>query len=323
MATPSREFVLQDITAKHIMETVEAGWTIRKDGVDVSKVVDYVHISLAYARRALTDAVQLGMMSKDDKRYRTVDAAELVSKASKDQWPALFGKFLVAYAPFVLFVAQVARGDSPEVAGRKVSAVYGLGTDAGTTRKVLTEWGIYAGVLEEGADGLMTIKVNVQTLDAKTVEQLGEAVKSELNTRVYVANRLGDEASMAIVKSVDFLVAAILKHQSDPRSSIEDSGRAFEDFLRSMCESKGIGTNSLNGIGMLADALNSGNYITDKHHAICLGINAIRIAAAHGRDKKIKGTWNISAETAMETALLCLSMIKSLFQYANAAGLLL
>ncbi|MFW9803811.1 MAG: hypothetical protein ACFFFC_14210 [Candidatus Thorarchaeota archaeon] len=310
------EYKLQEITAANIMETAEAGWTMRNDGIDKKKVVQYVGISPAYAQRALTCAVQLGIMKKEGQVYRTVDEASKVSRASKDQWPTLFGSFLVRYPPFVLFVAQVGRGDSVDAAARKIAAVYDFSLDATKTRRVLVGWGTYSNLFDEKDDGSLVIRANVDTLDAETVRELLKATTSELNARVYITNRIGDDAFVYLGNSVKFFVSAILKHLDDPRNSVEDAGKGFEDYLRLLCTDHGIDTSKINGIGGLTQVLFNKNHILDKHRDISYGINAIRIASAHGIDKKKHELWSINAECAIETTLLGLTMIRSIYQYS-------
>ena len=123
----SEEYWLQQVRAEYIMEAVEAGWYMReKGGVTRKDLMEYADISTSYANRALKLAVQFRMMTENDGRYLTVDRLSMIERASRDDWPALFGRFLPNFKPFITFIAILSKGGTPIEASRKIKVIYSL-----------------------------------------------------------------------------------------------------------------------------------------------------------------------------------------------------
>ncbi|MBN2229042.1 MAG: hypothetical protein JW779_05565 [Candidatus Thorarchaeota archaeon] len=317
----SQEYKLQDVTADKIMQAVEASWNKREEGVDTKFLAKYLEKTERYARSALSCALQLNLLVKRDDRYFISESAIEVSRATKNQYRIVFGRSLVKYPPFVLFVSQIGRGDSLEEAGRKTATVFEIGLNADRTRRVLSGWGIYSDLLEQNQEGKLLVKVKTNSLSVEIIEELLEAMKSELNIRTYIAQRVGDYSFRLLDKSIDHIVSAVMNHRANPRHSIDDSGRAFENYLRIICKSIGIDDSNSNGIIELSQKIYSEKKMDNKHRELCEGIGSVRNAATHSMDKKTSEIWTINPEGAIEIALLTLTMIRSIHLYAFDNGL--
>jgi hypothetical protein len=114
---------------------------------------------------------------------------------------------------------------------------------------------------------------------------------------------------------VEFFVKSLREHQEDPRGSIEDMGKAFEDFVRRLGTEKGIDMSKCNGIGQCAQVLKANNLIVQKHLEICQHVNAFRLAAAHSKEKDTLESWYINPDAAIEAILTALTAIRSIFTY--------
>lgn len=320
MSSGDREYRLQEATAKMVMQAVEACWNMRHRSADSSSVAKYMGVSRRYALSALVCAEQLRMVESQNRSYTLLKTASDVSRASREEYPIIFGKHLVAYPPFVLFVAQVEKGDSLLEAARKVGIVYRFGLDADATRRLFVGWGVYSNLLEQKDDDTISVSVVTEFLDADTVRELVEAMRSEFNARIYIIRRVGEDLFIFMGQSIEYVVSAIINHIRNPRNSIEDSGKSLEDFLRRICKRLGTDASQCNGIHQIAQKIYTDRNITNKHREICEGINAIRIAAAHSIDKSASDIWKINPEIAMEVVLMTLSLMKSIYHYVVLGG---
>lgn len=85
--------------------------------------------------------------------------------------------------------------------------------------------------------------------------------------------------------------------------------------LRRLGTDRGINMSSCMGIGELADALKGASLIDQKHLEISKSINSVRLAAAHSKDRKTITPWKINPDAAIETILLSLTGIRSIYSF--------
>jgi hypothetical protein len=326
MTSVVSNFKLQEIGPEHIMEAVHAGWLTRNTGgIDATLLTKFSKISIAYARRALFCAVQLGMMESLNKKFITIPEARTIGNVSRKNWPTVFCSYLAKYNPFVLFLTLIGQDFSVEDAARKVFVVFTLGSSEEKTKQIFVKWGIYAGLLERGNNRQVIVSANVTSLETADLKQLRNAMTNEVNARVYISKVLGSDAfSFVPPKDVNFFASAIKNYRSSPRNSIIDVGTALENILRKFCASKTINASAINGIGSLADALRKKGFMLSKHQDLCKGLNALRICAVHGADKQTGIDWDLTAYTALATIMLSLSFVHSVytFIYDNAEQVL-
>lgn len=313
----SMDIRIAEVNARNIMEAVEAGWHMRTNGgVSIKELTTYADTSQSTATRALTCAVQLGMMEQKDSKYITLDKVSIIGKASQDDWSAIFGRHLPNYKPFIMFVALISRGANAEEAARKVAVIYDLTLSPNAVRTTLTNWGIYAGALEKQKDQSLVIKIDTDQLEAEAIRNLLEAMKNDIKARIYLNNKLGEEVYAYLPsEDLDFLVKSIRNYELDARESVDKGMKALESFLRLLCNDKGINSTKCNGIGQLALELRSNSVITSKHVNIGQGLGAIRNAAEHSIDKETNQRWIINPDSAIESILVSLTYIRSVYNY--------
>jgi hypothetical protein len=134
--------------------------------------------------------------------------------------------------------------------------------------------------------------------------------------RIYIENKLTDVVfSYLQHDEVEFIVKALTEYRSDPRSAIEDMGKAFEDFLRRVGTDRKVDLSRSNGIGECAQMLRKASLITQKHLLMCQHVNAFRLAAAHSKEKLTLQSWKISQDASVELILTTLTLMSSIFLY--------
>jgi hypothetical protein len=309
------EYHLPDVSASIIMETVEGICHAKDNGLTIPKIAEYIGKTETYAQRAVGACLQLGMIKENNGCFVCTPDAMDITRANKEQRPMIFRKFLQRYNPFILFVMLMSKDNSPEVAARKVRTIYSISGGSEITLRALLGWGIYSDLLTK-SKGNVILKIEPETLSAEYVRELLEALESDIKARVYIARKLGDEVFGYLRQDeVDYITKALRKHEEDPRNSVDDAGRAFEDFLRRLAIDNKVDVCDCTGIGQIADRLLSEKKILDKQHKMCMHINSVRIAAAHGKEPKTLEPWKINADAVLEIILTILTTIRSIHSY--------
>ena len=237
-----------------------------------------------------------------------LDAASLVLRRS-----------LQGFRPFELVVEGLALGESAQTAMRKAGQLLDLEPTHMDRLEILLKWGAELGILEN-SDGYKL----VEELRDGSVEKLSlvspDDLESEAKARIYNAKTLG-RAAYSNLDDVDrqLLATALLEHATDPRQSVEDSGQAFEDFLRNLAGKHGYSTEAkkLNGAGQLADLLVGKGVIHGHQHKLASAISSPRNAVSHRKDKKTLVPWDMTPEGAFATHTMTLVVIRSIHEYST------
>lgn len=104
---------------------------------------------------------------------------------------------------------------------------------------------------------------------------------------------------------------AIKEIPQDNEASVNEAGRALEDFLR-LDLAGDVDLSHCSGIGEIANELNKYPQYPKKLNSLCLGLSSIRsIGKAHGADKILKVKWSITEHGATGYIIMVLSVIKS------------
>ena len=206
------------------------------------------------------------------------------------------------------------------MAARKTALL--LEVDDGHTERlnILLGWGADLGILESGDNGYKLIA----ELDARNVREVdgisADDVESEAKARLHNARRLGRRANNYL-DEVDrqLLADALLEHETRPRKSVEDSGQAFEDFLRELASDNGLAAEAkkANGAGQLASLLYTRGLIHSHHQKLADAISTPRNATAHKKDKKTLTPWEITPLGAFSTHSMTLTVIRSIYEYTT------
>jgi uncharacterized protein YmfQ (DUF2313 family) len=197
-----------------------------------------------------------------------------------------------------------------------MKTIYNVSTQISDIERIMINWGTYAGLLERDKKGIIKLKVVVEELKPEYLKELLEALESDIKARIYMENKLTDEVFGYLqYDEIEFLVKAIRNHQKDARASIEDMGKAFEDFLRRLGNDKKVDMTKSSGIAQCAYSLKGADLITQKHLEVCEHINTFRLAAAHSKEKQTLEAWKINPDAAIEVILTALTAIRSIFIY--------
>ena len=287
---------------------------------DLGDLSEFAGFSRSTGRKAVPTLESLALVKRDGSgRFAatTEGVRRGMDVAVRDQ---LIRRGLLGYRPFEMLVEGLALGEEPDVAIRKTLRLLELPQSDAPKLRTLLRWGEDLGILES-ENGRVKL---IAELEPDAVEAVGSLapgdVESEAKARLFNARRLGREANNYLDETDRALLAdALLKHESDPRGSIDSSGQALEDFLREVAGDKGLGQQAgkLNGAGQLADMLRVNAAIHSHHQKMVEGAATLRNATAHRKDKKTLAPWELTPGGAFAAHAMTLTAIRSIHYYAK------
>jgi hypothetical protein len=321
------DILIQNIAAEKIVDIVEGIYYMTdKGGMSIPKAQEYIEKSRSYTIRALAMACQLGLAEKKGNKYfANSNSGELIA-ASKSERYIIFRKYLQCFKPFIIFLTLINIGNTTLESARKLKIIYSLDLNQKDIRFAMLNWGQYAQIFEyDSPSDKIEFNIDLEELEVLYLKKLLESLDTKAKTQIYIADKLTEYVySYLDTDEIEHLTKALLYHEKDPRNSIDDAGRALEDFLRRFSADNSINVSSLNGITKIAEFIGAKNrkLIHEKQKKVLIGIAAIRNLASHSKDRKLLESWQISPEFALEIILITISMIKSLYYYVKKGELI-
>lgn len=287
---------------------------------DLSQLAGFAGFSSSTARKAVPTLETLGILKQDhtDPYTVTVDGvARGISDQAKEQ---IIRRALLGRRAFGLLIEGIALGEGKRDAIRKALLILDLPETDAPKMELLLRWASDLNIIES-SNGELRL---VPELSVERADELGalvpEDVESEAKARLFNARRLGRDAHNYLDETDRSLLAdSLLKHESDPRTSVNASGQAIEDFLRHVAGDHGLSSEARkkSGTGQLANLLYTNGVIHSHQQKLVDGAATIRNATAHRKDKKTLAPWELTPFGAFSALAITLTAIRSIYMYVN------
>ena len=262
----------------------------------------------------------LGIVKRDDTGpyIVTVDGvARGISDEAKEQ---IIQRALLGHRAFGLLIEGIALGETARDAIRKTLLILELPETDAPKMELLLRWASDLDIIEfSNGEPQLVAEFSVERAD-----ELGalapEDAESEAKARLFNARRLGRDANNYLDETDRGLLAdALLKHESDPRKSIDASGQAIEDFLRHVADDHGLGTEARkkSGAGQLANLLYTKGVIHSHQQKLVDAAATIRNATAHRKDKQTLTPWELTPFGAFSALSMTLTAVRSIYIYIH------
>jgi hypothetical protein len=270
------------------------------------------------AKKAIPSLQTLGIVYRDgDGVYRI--AVDGVGRGMKAESGALVvRRALQGLRAFEMLCEGLALGEDVPAAKRKTALLLGLSERDADGLDVLLRWGTDLGMFEYGENGLQLVAELRASVQELAPMLSADDLESEAKARLYNAKNLGRDANNYLDETDRQLLAdALIAYVTNPRKSLENSGQAFEDFLREIANDNGLAGDAkkANGIGQLGNLLYTKGVIHNHHQKLADGISTARNATAHRKDKKTLTPWTITALGAFSVHSMTLAVIRSIHGY--------
>jgi len=317
-------YKLAAISPETLAEAAE-GAHQKLGGLSLEEISHYLNAgSIRTAQRVAIAGTQLRILVEVDGRFHATQDGVDLAKASLDQRPGIFKKFLVRFDPFVVFAMLIMKKNALESAARKVKVIYDIPEEESTILQALRSWGLYSGILEKTKAGF-AVGITEERLTEQYVHDLLQAIQSEWTARLFISSKvreyayayLGDEEKSQLVE-------ALMKFGTDSEKAVQQLGKSFETFLRRLDkDNERAGDMRANGIGQIANQMKAKRIIVEQQRKLCDAIAVYRNAADHGIDPDLMKHWKIENDASLEAILLGLTTIRSIYTFVQKQELVI
>ena len=259
-------------------------------------------------------AEQLRFVARaEDASYKFAGDTDLRHAKRSDLAP-FFGKHLLNYPPFLIFVTELSREYSPEDAAAFTVGVLNIQCKPELAFKVFKGWGLYCELLKMENGVLIPAFKPIKLLEFGFLRRLAEAMENDAQVRTFVVDELGPElvadmSNRGVSELPVALADALVKHESDPRRIGDPVGSMIEAYCSKLLNTP-VESNSLPD---LARKLEDQGVILTPHRYLLNGVAGIRHPASHGVDRKTQQKWTITSRGSLIGQLLALVTLRSMF----------
>ena len=292
----------------------------RKQICTENEILIYTGKTRDYVRKFLRVLTDMNCLVKENGSYIINPSYSKNINGSKESLSYPLKESLITSKPFSDFVYYLSCGKSGDEAVRLVKALYSIETDSAMTLIIFNKWLKFANVKIEKRSN--HVGVPSQLTSDQTIDNLQKALNDKSLALRFLREEFGVLYSNISENVINDLCSAMLKIKKDGSDSINDSGRALEDFLRLDLKS-GVDLTKCDGIGQISNEYNKFKKYPMKLNNFALGLSTIRtMGDAHGADKLEQQRWVITENAACLYVLNVISLIKSYLIYEKDTKLI-
>jgi len=280
----------------------------------LDEVERFAGVGSTTAYKALVNAGHLGFVGEASAtNYKYIHVNSLKGMPATEKLH-LFQQLLQSYRPFEVFCRFLFYGEDEPTAMRKASVMLDDSNLAKNAFPALSKWGVDTGILSRDKGGVLRLAETLKEELKAISEALEIKLGNEFEIGLYIGKRLSAQCYEFLENPErQRLVQAFMDSEKNPEKSCEETGKAFENFLRLIAKIKGIDVSNRNGIGQVAEELTKYGAIHTKHKNICLAVGTVRTVSAHDRDKVSNIPWIKTPDMAHAILSYSLSVMRSIY----------
>lgn len=274
-------------------------------------VEKYFNVSSSYLSLALLFLNNQGIISIDNSIIALSPKAKTSLDKSLTNVRKIILEQLMSFQPFIEFTYFLGKGKSDKDSARLVKSLYGLEHEEILILKVFRAW-----------IKLLDIKILKTPSKNKTIDGIKESLQNKLYANNFIKEFLKDDLRNISEQVIAELSDAIKEIPEDNEASVNEAGKALEDFLR-IDLANDIDLTHCSGIGEIGNELNKYTHYPKKLNNLCVGLSNIRsMGKAHGSDKTLKTKWAITEQSAIGYVIIVLSILKSYLIFKKESKLI-
>jgi hypothetical protein len=278
----------------------------RKKVCSEKEVYDYANLTKSYVAKAIDFLVQNNLIEKVDEKF--IIPTQIFNKldGSLDKSLERIKEVLVDKKQFVEYCYFISKGKTKIESAKLIKVIYDVGQTENKIIQIFEDWVKF-----------LNINIKQKPIKNKTLENIEKSINNKLLVNKFIKKEFGDYYNTISKDVLEDLSRSITNIRKEGSQSLNDAGRALEDFLR-IDLAKDIDLSKCSGLGQIANELNRCDKFPTKLNNIVLGLGNIRsMGKAHGVDLKIKKRWNISEASVVSYIILIILVIKSYLEYKN------
>jgi len=300
--------IIKHVSIEVLSEVLETIYHFQRNNyspITIKEILKHCSKGERYIRDTLSMLKELKLLEF------SIDSFKIPSEHFNDIYSPESVKSLIettirSYPPFVEFLYLISIGKPKESASRMVKDVSKMESSEDVICKAFNSW-------------INGLKINIKEINPPQSTILKEQHRFEEKTEaiLFIREQFGDDITKIQKDIFEDLLEALMDFKNDPEKTVNDAGRALEDFLRYCCKGK-VDVSGCSGIIQIANVLNRPeiSISSKKHNGILIGLGNIRsMGDAHGIDKSEEQRWTIKEDTALLYVSLIIKIMKSIIEY--------
>lgn len=278
----------------------------RRDHFNTEKeVIEYFNKTPAYTKSAINFLMFFDIVHVKDQLIKIKKEVFKKIDGTKQKSLLVIKEKIVKFKPYVEYYYFLSVGKKKDESSRLIKKIYFIKQEHNKINKIFKEW-----------SKLLDIKHEFKpTVASRELDSLNKSLNDELLINQFLREQFGDHYKSINADLIEDLAEALKDYKKDSRKSINDAGRALEDFLR-LDFVKSINLTKCAGIIQISNILNNNSMSTKKHNGVLFGLGNIRsMGDAHGIDSKEGERWSIRDNSALLYILIVIKTMISLLEY--------
>lgn len=265
---------------------------------DITHIAAFAGVSLSCVKDAIATLKMIDALDENSilSEYVKKLSKKYIYKANAVD---LLKEILLIWKPFLLFLSYTKQGYTSTNCIKKISYFYEI-DKINLLAEIFTKW------VKE-----LNIEIKV---DAGAICD-GRIIDNQYSNTIYICDVLTEDVFLFIDDDVKNNLVSAVCNFNIPDKSINDAGKAFEDFLRLIDKKKNSTSCNTNGITQLANSLKGNSIIHQKHNKIAEAIGDIRNMTGHSKEKDTLLAWKITRNGAIAYLHLVVSNMNSIYSY--------
>lgn len=307
---------LYDVSVSSLCAVLEAA--AANPGADLDAIAKFSGYGRRTAREALWSLVTLNLVVDNGDGTYNASESGISRGMGEEAFRMQVAGGLLSFRPFEAICEGLAYNEPSDLAMKRATVRLAIEEQDEPRLLILLKWAQDLGLVIF-ADGKWLLSKGIDTGAQETLSLLSpEDIESEAKARLFIARRLGRDA-YGFLDFADrgLLARSLLEIHSDPGQAVEDTSKALEDYLREVCNDRGLSDKAkkLNGPSQLANMMVAEGLIHGHQSKLVDSVSAVRAAKAHKKDKKTLAPWVITDHGAFATTMLTLTAIRCLHEY--------
>ena len=301
------DLVLPDTNIGYACEILEFLFTFeRRDKYNTEKeILEYFNKTLTYTKSAVNFLKFFELVYIESNHIKIKKEVFKRIDGTKQKSLMMMKERLIRFKPYIEYNYFLSIGKKEDESSKLVKKIYMIKQDETKINKIFKDW-----------SKSLNIQQDIKPIIAsKEIDSLNKSLNDELLINQFLREQFGEHYNSINQDLIEDLVKSLKDYKKNPRKSINDAGRALEDFLR-LDFAKSIDLTKCSGIIQIANTLNSNSISSKKQNGVLMGLGNIRsMGDAHGIDSKEGERWVIKDTSALVYILIVIKTMISLLDY--------
>ncbi|MBW2989617.1 hypothetical protein KY358_04850 [Candidatus Woesearchaeota archaeon] len=278
------------------------------------EVHDFFKKTEQYTKNALSFLLYFKIIEKNENNDEIKISKDIFKRldGSREKSVFVLKEKIIRFKPYIEYYSFLGVRKKSEESAKLVKKIYDIRQDIKRIISIFNNWSKFFKIKHDPKP----------TESSDELSNLNKSLNDDLLLQKFLREQFGNHYKDICSDVITDLIEALKDFKKDPSKSVNDAGRALEDFLR-LDFAKSINLTNCSGIIQIANELNKHSLSTKKHNGFIAGLGNIRsMGDAHGADKNEGERWAINEHSALFYAVIIIKTIISLLEYQTNKNLI-